>query len=408
MNRTIGLLMVAITALLLPSAGMSQEAIRWEPNLESAQCLAAQTNRLVLVYFSGPSCAYCRRMEAEVLSQPGVAAAINADYVPVKVIADHFPTTAKRYNITHLPTTVITLPQGQWLDTKEGFVRADEYMARLGQVALDIKRRRQAAAVAAQIPNGVAAPAVNLPAVNQAQPAAAQPMANPAIANQPVANQPTANQPFAGRQLPAGQSPNGPAVVLNVPPGPAVPAGVSPPYGGVPNPIGPPPAMNQPSPQPMVPQQPTFVPPRNQQQVAVAPPQNNIARPTVAGNPPVGLDGWCPVSLAEKQKWVPGDRRWGMNHRGHLYFFAGPEEQRRFFLDPDRYAPVVSGNDIVLVSEGQVVAGRREYGVYFRNHVYLFSSDATRAKFEANPAPYADQALQALRAGAYHPAGQLR
>ena len=148
--------------------------------------------------------------------------------------------------------------------------------------------------------------------------------------------------------------------------------------------------------------------PQYQERMAVAPPQNNVTPHAPPGNPPLGLDGCCPVSLVEKQQWVAGDRRWGVNHRGRLYFFAGPEEQRRFFADPDRYAPVVSGNDIILAGEGQVVPGRREYGVYYRNRVYLFSSEATRAKFEANPGPYANQALEALRAGAYHPGSQWR
>jgi YHS domain-containing protein len=185
-----------------------------------------------------------------------------------------------------------------------------------------------------------------------------------------------------------------------------VPAGISGPYGSPANSTASP-AMAQ-QPPPVMQQQPPLMPPQNQDRVAVAPPQNNLAPPPVAGNPPFGLDGCCPVSLGEKGQWVAGDRRWGMNHRGRLYFFAGPEEQRRFFADPDRYAPVVSGNDIVLAGEGQVVSGRREYGVYYRNHVYLFCSEATRARFEANPAPYANQALQALRAGAYHPAAQWR
>ena len=128
-----------------------------------------------------------------------------------------------------------------------------------------------------------------------------------------------------------------------------------------------------------------------------------------AGNSPFGLDGCCPVSLAEKQQWIVGDRRWGANHRGRTYLFAGPEEQRRFFADPDRYAPIASGNDIVLAAEqGQIVPGMREFGVYYRNRVYLFSSPASRAKFEQNPAAYANQALEALRAGANRPGGQLR
>ncbi len=396
MNKKLGLLALAVAILLPPSVGMSQEAVRWEPTLESAQRLAARTNRLVLIYFCGPSCAYCRRMEAEVLSQPAVAAAINADYVPVKIVADYFPTTAKRYSITRLPTSVVTTPQGQWLDSKEGFVAADDYAAGLGRVALAAKRR--AAAIVNQMPNGPTPPPTNQPAVSPAtanRPAMTEPMTN-----QSMAPQPTANSPIANPSLPGGQPPFVPAVAVNVPLG-AAPAGVSPPYGGSPNAITPAPAFPQQP--PAFPQQPPAVPPQYQQQIAAVRPQSNVAPPAVAGNPPPGLDGCCPVTLVEKDRWVAGDRRWGMYHRGRLYFFAGPEEQRRFFADPDRYAPVLSGNDIVLAAEGQVVPGRREYGVFCMKKVYLFSSEATRAKFEANPALYVNQALQALRAGASHP-----
>ncbi len=97
-----------------------------------------------------------------------------------------------------------------------------------------------------------------------------------------------------------------------------------------------------------------------------------------------------------------GDRRWGAIHRGRTYLFAGPEEQRRFFTDPDRYAPTASGNDVVLAAEqGQAVPGMRQHGVTFGNHVYLFSSEATLEKFSKNPNVYVNQASGSLRAGAY-------
>ena len=96
-----------------------------------------------------------------------------------------------------------------------------------------------------------------------------------------------------------------------------------------------------------------------------------------------------------------GDRRWGAVHRGRTYLFTGPEEQRRFFADPDRYAPAISGNDVVLAAEqGQPVPGMREHGVFFGNHVYLFASEATLDKFARNPNLYANQTLGAVRTGA--------
>ena len=48
------------------------------------------------------------------------------------------------------------------------------------------------------------------------------------------------------------------------------------------------------------------------------PPQNNVTAPTPAGNPALGLDGFCPVSLSEKQQWVRGDPRWGAPLWTHL------------------------------------------------------------------------------------------
>ncbi len=141
------------------------------------------------------------------------------------------------------------------------------------------------------------------------------------------------------------------------------------------------------------------------------PPSGNPAVPSAAAspapqlpaiNPPLGLDGYCPVSLSETQRWVLGDRRWGAIHRERTYLFVGPEEQRRFFADPDRYAPAASGNDVVLATEqGQVVPGMRQHGVYFSNRVYLFCSEATLEKFSKNPNAYVNQALGSLRAGAY-------
>jgi thioredoxin-related protein len=413
MNKTLGLLCVAVAALLPPSAGMAQQAVRWEPTLESAQRLASQNNRLVLVYFCGPSCVYCKRMEAEVLSQPLVAGAINADFVAVKVVADQFPTAARQYGVTHLPTTVVLSPQGQVLDRKEGFIPTNEFVARIGQLAATAKRR--GAAVYAQIPAGTP-PAVGQPAAGQPvtsqptmgqpplnqpsmnQPLMNQPAVNPPAMNQPAMNpqpwnRPAVNQPVATQPPPFGQGPMGPTAA-------SIPSGIAPPYGGTPSPIASPPAVPQLRPQ--VAQQPFG-------QQPIGPTSNNVAPPAPAGNFPLGLDGCCAVSLVKKQQWVAGDRRWGVNHRGRLYLFAGPEEQRLFFADPDRYAPVVSGNDIVLAAEqGRVVSGIREFGVYYQNRVYLFSNDASRAKFEANPAIYANQALEALRAGANQPGGQLR
>jgi YHS domain-containing protein len=117
------------------------------------------------------------------------------------------------------------------------------------------------------------------------------------------------------------------------------------------------------------------------------------------GNPPLALDGYCAVSLcddllANNRQWTLGDKEYGVIHRGHTYLFADAEKARRFFQDPDRYAPVLSGSDAVLaVDEGRYVKGIREHGAFFGGRIYLFSSEETLQKFEHNPNAYADAAL---------------
>jgi YHS domain-containing protein len=111
--------------------------------------------------------------------------------------------------------------------------------------------------------------------------------------------------------------------------------------------------------------------------------------PDPHGSMPLGLEGYCPVSLADKGTWVEGRAQWGARHRGRTYLFAGAEQQGAFLKDPDRYAPALSGDDPVLAcDQGRQVAGQRRYGVTYQARTYLFSSPETRTAFAANPQRY--------------------
>ncbi len=114
------------------------------------------------------------------------------------------------------------------------------------------------------------------------------------------------------------------------------------------------------------------------------------------GSPPVGLDGYCSVTLSERHQWRLGDNRWGAVHRGRTYLFAGPDEQKRFMANPDLYSPVLSGDDPVLAhDQNQSVPGMRAHGVFLGNRVYLFASEETRQQFQKDIRRYAAPALQA-------------
>ncbi|MEQ8784912.1 MAG: thioredoxin domain-containing protein [Pirellulaceae bacterium] len=122
-------------------------------------------------------------------------------------------------------------------------------------------------------------------------------------------------------------------------------------------------------------------------------------------NPPITLDGYCPVTLIESQdKWTKGDPRYGAIHRGRTYLFVGPEEQQRFLGNPDYYSPVLSAYDPVRFAEsGQMVDGNRKHGVFYNQQVYLFTDEASLERFWASPQRYADIVRQAMNAAGNGP-----
>lgn len=130
---------------------------------------------------------------------------------------------------------------------------------------------------------------------------------------------------------------------------------------------------------------------------SVGAPSSNPPAQQVSGNPAFGLDGFCPVALAEKQRWIQGDKAWGAIHLGKTYLFISQENQQKFLANPDAYAPVLSGHDPVLIIERNVqTPGSRSHGVFYRDHVYLFSGEETLAAFGKDPERYANGVRQAM------------
>ena len=107
----------------------------------------------------------------------------------------------------------------------------------------------------------------------------------------------------------------------------------------------------------------------------------------------LGLDGYCPVTLAKDSRWVKGYPKITSSFQGVTYQFAGPRELQEFLEEPQRYAPACGGNDIVrLVDEQLQSPGNRKFGLSYERKMFFFDSEKTLATFQANPAKYVAQA----------------
>ena len=357
MGKARWFLPMLVLCLLVQRPAIGQQPIHWEATIDSAKAAAGQSNRLVLVLFSAPWCTACHHLENDIRNQPGAAAALEANFVPVKINYDYYPNTAKQYGVTRLPTTVILAPnpRGEVLAVIPEYMPVGQYLSMINKVAADARRRDAGlfAQIQASPPVGAPAAVGSLPAAGTAAPANSAPANQAAVAPRMPAG-PTQTQP----QAPALPPASAPAADAKV----AMTTGA-----GL--------AASR---------------PLNAQK-----PAEKIQRPA---NPPFGLEGFCPVQLVENFRWQEGQKTWGAIHRGRTYLFTGAEERRRFLAAPDRYAPVSSGDDVVLLLEqGRSVSGYRAHGLQFDGHVYLFASESTLEKFRSNPHYYADRALQALR-----------
>jgi YHS domain-containing protein len=443
--------------------------------LESAKVMAKQSGRLVLVHFWTPTCGPCMALEQNVFNQPGVANAIETQFVPVKLNADENTATATWLGITRVPTDVIITPEGQIVSKTISAPTPAAYVAELtsaaGKYSMKSGQAYAKAAAGAPMPSQINSAYANLQFSPDPQAATApslaqqQVMAQPAIITNPgvapsvpltsnpaaapitpiTPGNPDPNQPH-GKHHKAGLAANaipaipqvalaqpqvvnnpaaGPAAQLNAPS--AAPAVAAPTFGATATPIAPisnpytalttssppgqpaavgsvPPLVSPAQTTPMGMNNPGYGTGTLSAGIATAPagsapPTNAIPDPgkLPPGAPPLGFDGYCPVSMRNSWKWTAGDPRWGVVHRGRTYWFAGPEEQKQFWTDPDRYTPALSGMDAVLsVDHQQQVPGRREHSLDYDGLFYMFASEATLQQFTANPQRYSQSVRQAM------------
>ncbi len=415
----------------LARAAVGQDTLQWSTDLATAQRTAAQTNRMVLLHFWGTWCPPCMKMENEVFTKPGLGAAIHPYFVPCKIQVedDLNKDLAKQFGVDGYPCDIVLTPAGQVVSRSKGFKPAAEYLAMLNQAA-QIALKNSPPAAAASVP---AAPPVVVVA-NAAPAAPTAPNAPQAASASQGRTAPTDDRyayyyqdrgapktesaaasptTAAPRAAPLGPTAPQPQSIVSNPVAPrdvaAAPQVAAPTPGAVAPPTSASPAT---SPSPPIAAPPTTapnvaagrsVPPSSPSSVPSShSPSPNAASPNAAlrlppGTPPAALDGYCPVTVTEKMVWKRGDVRFGAIHRGRTYLFATSTEQAKFLADPDRFSPIISGNDpVVALERGEAVPGKRELGIMCGERMILFASQESYDKFVKDSKRYSVEIQQAL------------
>lgn len=404
----------------------AQENWRWARNLDEARAIAAQSNKLVLIHFGGKQCRACQELERDVFARPGFGESLARDYVGVKIDAYLFPSMARDFKVELLPTDVIVTPGLEVVERRTSPRTSADYDATMAQIAGDYRQRQSAAATQYQRPvvsygavrpasapssaaptnNAPQAPAAPSYAMNPPAQSPSLPPAQPVIKKDRYADyyqqleQQQVAPPmhdYAGYQTPTA------APAMTPPPAPEAYrdyAAMQQATAPAPSYTAPAPSYNIPS-RPVAPAMQPGAAPAGAQAANAATPRS---RPAITqeqlppGSAPLVLDGYCPVTLSEQQRWVQGDVRYGVQHEGRTYLFTNADEQRKFLQQPHRYAPVMAGNDPVLATDnGQLLSGSREHGLFVNGRIYLFASEESLNQFERNRDRYVQSVNRTLR-----------
>ncbi len=124
---------------------------------------------------------------------------------------------------------------------------------------------------------------------------------------------------------------------------------------------------------------------RSPEQVAV-----RAAREASGKDGDVALAGYCPVSLLEKRRLVPGRPDLTIEHGGRVFRFATEETRVSFRKQPDVFAPANDGRcPVSQVDRGDFHPGDPRWGVVYAGHLFLFKDEARRDRFAQDPERYA-------------------
>lgn len=112
-----------------------RSSVDWQTDFPAALAQAAADDKQVLINFTARDCAYCTQMEVEVFPTKPVQAAMS-EFVPVKIDVYKDEMTAARYNITAMPTYVVTDATGAVLAMTSGFQPPDKFSAFLERASV--------------------------------------------------------------------------------------------------------------------------------------------------------------------------------------------------------------------------------------------------------------------------------
>jgi len=404
--------MMASALLLLAALTFSTvsetDGIKWTAELDEALRLSQKYHVPVLLHFSSDHCPPCRLLEERAFKSPEVIKAVHEDYIPVMINVDQLREIAHKYKVEQWPTDLLLNSSGEVMHRGVSPQDPKQYVKMLKNgvqkhqehLALKLEAAKQAAPA-------VVSKAQSIPVSASLGEASGKPTGSPfSLANSSARNSVPVAANTNQQLLPANTGASPKAQPASQPPqqkvNPFFDSKQAPPIAVAKDSMAPKaetvssaavqaavdPGLNSPMPNEAT--------SREESQETV----------TVAADevPPPILDGFCPVSLHEAllsgkadDAWQEGSAQFAVKHRSCIYWLKDEAQLQKFMEDPDKYAAVLSGFDLIaFLREGVLIPGKRDCGFIREGKLFLFSSKKNKDDFAARHQEYVSEMSRIL------------
>ena len=127
---TLTVLAAVLTAAVAPSAAADAK-IAWL-SYEDGMALAAENGKQILIDFHADWCKYCKKMDKETFTDPGVIRLIEQYFVPISVDTQKQQKIGQQYSVKSLPTIWFLESDGSPITPLPGFADAKRFRTVLG------------------------------------------------------------------------------------------------------------------------------------------------------------------------------------------------------------------------------------------------------------------------------------
>jgi thioredoxin-related protein len=128
--------LVLLMVLLAGAAASAQAAadkIEWH-TYESGMARSRFEKKKVFLHFYADWCTYCAEMERKAFKDPAVIAALNRNFIPIRVDTERDQQTSSLYRVKGLPDTWFISESGEIIGHRPGYIPTDQLMGILNVV----------------------------------------------------------------------------------------------------------------------------------------------------------------------------------------------------------------------------------------------------------------------------------